>query len=153
MLWGVVVPSVVSDVLGCVPELIERLIENAVIVLRNVEFDLDVPNKLHSSRAMPEVLRRMSTNGGASLAIGGVCEGFCRLPPTTEVVGSALGLCESDNTLHEPQFDRVPSFQSIVSNDFIPHLRVGLAGTRRFRTSLGGGLAATGETISETPIW
>jgi hypothetical protein len=46
MLWGVVVPSVVSDVLGCVPELIERLIENAVIVLRNVEFDLDVPNKL-----------------------------------------------------------------------------------------------------------
>jgi len=40
---------VVSDVLGRLSELLERLIEEFVIVLVNVEFDLDVPNNLHIS--------------------------------------------------------------------------------------------------------
>jgi hypothetical protein len=46
---GVVVPSMISDMLGGVSELLEHLIENALIVLRNVEFELDVPNNLHTS--------------------------------------------------------------------------------------------------------
>ena len=46
---GVVVPSVVSDVLSRLSELIESFIEEFVIVLGNVEFDLDVPNNLYTS--------------------------------------------------------------------------------------------------------
>jgi len=46
---GVVVPSVVCDVLGRVSELLKRLIEDFVVVLGNVEFYLDVPNNLHTS--------------------------------------------------------------------------------------------------------
>ena len=46
---GVVVPSVVSDVLGRLTELLERLIEEFVIVLGNVELYLDVSDNLHTS--------------------------------------------------------------------------------------------------------
>ena len=46
---GVVVPSVVCDVLGRLSELLERLIEDFVVVLGNVEFNLDVPNNLYAS--------------------------------------------------------------------------------------------------------
>ena len=46
---GVVVPSVVCDVSGRVSELLERLIEDFVVVLGNVEFDMDVPNDLRTS--------------------------------------------------------------------------------------------------------
>ena len=46
---GVVVPSSVSDVLGRLPELLERRIENTVSVLRNVELYLDVADNLQTS--------------------------------------------------------------------------------------------------------
>jgi len=46
---GVVVPSVVSDVLGCLTELLERLIENTVFVLGNVELYLDVSDNPYTS--------------------------------------------------------------------------------------------------------
>jgi hypothetical protein len=46
---GVVVPSVVCDVLRRFLELLERLIEDFGVVLGNVEFDLDVPNNLQTS--------------------------------------------------------------------------------------------------------
>jgi len=46
---GVVVLSVVSDVLRRLSELLERLIEEFVIVLGNIELELDVPNNLHTS--------------------------------------------------------------------------------------------------------
>ena len=46
---GVVIPSVVSDVLGRLTELLERLIENAVRVLGNVELYLDVSDDLYTS--------------------------------------------------------------------------------------------------------
>jgi hypothetical protein len=39
----------VCDVLRRLSELLERLIENFMIALGNVEFDLDVPNNLHIS--------------------------------------------------------------------------------------------------------
>ena len=81
----------VSDMLGGVSELLERLIENALIVLRNVEFELDVPNNLHTSSVMVEVFKTPCADRGVRLAIGGVCEGLCLLPPTTEVVGFRLG--------------------------------------------------------------
>lgn len=45
----VVSPSVVRYVLGGVAELLERLVEDGVSVLWNVEFDLDVPNDRHTS--------------------------------------------------------------------------------------------------------
>ena len=48
-LSGVVASSSVSDVLGRMAELLERLIENAVRVLGNVELELDVPDDLHTS--------------------------------------------------------------------------------------------------------
>ncbi len=41
---GVVVPSVVSDVLGRLTELLEHLIENILSVLGNIELYLDVSN-------------------------------------------------------------------------------------------------------------
>ena len=46
---GVVVPSVVCDVLGRLSELLERLIEDFVVVLGNVDLKLDFPNNLYTS--------------------------------------------------------------------------------------------------------
>jgi hypothetical protein len=40
---------VVSDVLGRLTELLERLIEDFVVVLGNVELYLDVSDNLHTS--------------------------------------------------------------------------------------------------------
>jgi hypothetical protein len=39
----------VCDMLGRLPELLERLTEDFVVALRNVEFNLDVPSNLHIS--------------------------------------------------------------------------------------------------------
>lgn len=54
------VPSVVSDVFRRLSELLERLIKvllDFVVALGNAEFELDVPNNLHSSSVWSEVVR------------------------------------------------------------------------------------------------
>jgi len=63
---GVVVPSVVCDVLGRMSELLKRLIEEFVTLFGNVEFDLDVPNNLHTSSVKLVILNSIYSIGSQS---------------------------------------------------------------------------------------
>lgn len=48
---GVVIPSVVCDVLRRLSELLKRLVKDFIALVGNIEFDLNVPNNLHTSLA------------------------------------------------------------------------------------------------------
>ena len=60
---GVVVPSVVSDVLSHLTELPDRFIENTVFVLGNLKLYLDVSGNLHTSSVESEILKPIFRSG------------------------------------------------------------------------------------------
>jgi len=95
---GVVVPSVVSDVLRRLLELLERFIEDFGVLVGNVEFDLDVPNNLHTSLMYLNILISIYSDGGVRLAFGrGLCHRVSASSPTSRVGVSASTADESRN--------------------------------------------------------